>query len=176
MERVGTQLSVICERNGLEYRTWDQIIPYFNSAREFYKSAMNIALLVILAIVILSIANTMIMAIFDRMREIATIHSLGTTSRQIFKMMGVESALLGLLGCIAGIGIAYAITFLVNSAGGIPLPPPPGNSRAYRGMISISFRDVTLYSSMIILASFLSSIYPSIKAVRMSIADIFRWN
>jgi len=175
MERVQAQLRIICEKNGLEFRTWDEIVPYFNGAREFYTSAMNIALLVILAIVVFSIANTMLMAIFDRMREIGTIRSLGTTSSQIFKMMGAESVLLGVFGCIAGIAIALAVSFVINSTGGIPLPPPPGNSRSYRGMISINIHDVALYSSMIVLVSFLSSVYPAIKAVRMPIADTLRW-
>ena len=169
------QLRIICEKYDLEYRTWDQIMPYFNGAREFYESAMNIAVLVILAIVIFSIANTMLMAIFDRMREIGTIRSLGTTSSQISTMMGAESMLLGLFGCIAGIAIALVISFVINTTGGIPLPPPPGNSRSYQGMISIDIHDVALYSSLIVLVSLISSAYPAMKAVRMSIADTLRW-
>ena len=50
-------LKKICAERGLEYRTWDEIVPYYSGANDFYSSAMNIALIVIVAVVLLAIAE-----------------------------------------------------------------------------------------------------------------------
>lgn len=175
MSAIEPDIRKICKANGLEFRTWDQIVPYYTGANEFYSSSMNIALVVILAIVLFSIANTMLMVVFERMRELGTIRSFGTRSSQIFRMMGCESVLLGFFGCVVGVGIALLSAYIINSLGGIPLPPPPGNSKSYQGLIFIEHIDVVVYSLVIISVSIISSFLPSLKAIRISIADSLRW-
>jgi putative ABC transport system permease protein len=165
----------ICARNGLEYRTWDQIVPYYSGANEFYSSAMNVALIVILAIVLLAIMNTMIISVYERMREIGTMRSIGTTRVQILRMINAESVLLGFFGCLVGLAVAVLAATIINSLGGIPLPPPPGNTRAYKGLIFIQYFDVLRFSGVFILVSALSSLFPAMKAVKISIADTLRW-
>lgn len=165
----------VCDKNGFEYRKWNQIVPYYQGASEFYSSSMNVALVVILAIVVFSIINTMLMTVYDRMREIGTMRSIGTTSTQVMKMLSAESVLLGGFGCILGLCLALAVAYAVNSLGGIPLPPPPGNTRAYKGLIYIEWRDVFMYSAMFIAVSSLSALFPAMKARKLSIADTLRW-
>ncbi|MCK9169342.1 MAG: FtsX-like permease family protein [Treponema sp.] len=175
MPSVENRICSICRRNGLEYRTWDQIVPYYSGAASFYSSSMNIALIVILAIVVFAIINTMLMAVYDRMREIGTMRSIGMTAFQTLRMITAESTLLGVFGCAIGIILAFLTAFIINVFGGIPLPPPPGNTRAYQGLIYIETFDVAVYSVVFILVSILSSLFPARKAVRMSIADTLRW-
>jgi putative ABC transport system permease protein len=52
---------------------------------------------------ILGLANTLALAIFERRRELATLHAIGMTQRQIRSMVRTESALIGLIGAIAGV-------------------------------------------------------------------------
>lgn len=52
MSAVEPVIAGICEKNGLGFLRWDQIMPYYEGAREFYSSAMNIAIVVIFAILI----------------------------------------------------------------------------------------------------------------------------
>lgn len=175
MEAAQEPLKKICAERGLEYRTWDEIVPYYSGANDFYSSAMNIALIVIVAVVLFAIANTMLMSVYERMREFGTIRSLGADAPHIFKMMSAESLLLALFGCAAGIAAALLCAWMINSMGGIPLPPPPGNSKAYRGLIFIEAIDAAAYSAAIAAVSVASSWMPAAKAVRMSIADSLRW-
>jgi putative ABC transport system permease protein len=177
-DRIGEvegSIRAICAKNGLEYRTWDQIVPYYTGASEFYSSAMNVALIVIMSIVLLSIVNTMLISVYERMREIGTMRSVGTTRIQVLRMINTESILLGFIGCLIGLVLAALAAMLINALGGIPLPPPPGNTRAYRGLIFIQYNDVLRYSIIFILVSAMSSLFPAIKAVRISIADTLRW-
>ena len=175
MPSVKSRICDICRRNGLEYRTWDQIVPYYSGAAAFYSSTMNIALTVILAIVVFAIINTMLMAVYDRMREIGIMRSIGMTAFQTLRMITAESTLLGFFGCALGIIFAYLTALTINISGGIPLPPPPGNTRAYQGLIYIEAFDIAVYSAVFILVSVLSSLFPAQKAVRMSIDDTLRW-
>ncbi len=165
----------LCGKHGLEYRTWNEIVPYYEGAREFYSSAMNVSLVVILSIVVLSVINTMLMSLYDRIREIGSMRAIGMTSSQTTRMIGAEGLAIGLAGCLLGVLLALAVAFAVNAAGGIPLPPPPGNTRAYRGMILLELSDTALYAGLLLLVSIGSSLVPARKAARISISDTLRW-
>lgn len=175
MEALKERIQTICIKHGLEWRTWDQIVPYYSGAAEFYSSSMNVALIVILSIVVFSIINTMLMSVYERIREIGTMRSVGTTKGQILRMIHAESIMLGVFGCLIGFVIAFVVSSVVNSLGGIPLPPPPGNTRSYKGLIFLAYSDALWFSLIFIVVSSLSSLFPALKAVRMSIADTLRW-
>jgi len=168
-------IAKICGRRGLEYRSWDELVPYYSGAASFYSSSMDIALAVIMAVVFFSIVNTMLMTVFERMREIGTIRALGTGRRKLLNMLLAEALLLGAAGFVCGICLALAAAAAVNALGGIPLPPPPGNSRAYSGLVSLSLRDVLAYGSVLLPLSGLSALYPAWKAARMPISENLRW-
>lgn len=173
--KIEPMIKETCDRLGLEYRRWDQIAPYYYGAKDFYDSAMRIAIFIIFAIVIFAVANTMTMTLFERVREIGTIRSLGTTRTQVMKMFVSESMLLGILGGITGIIFGIAIAGFVNSAGGIPIPPPPGNSRGYHVLIKPDFLGSLGYFVLFVFVSIAAVIYPALKASRMAIADTLRW-
>lgn len=175
METVEDELYSCCYKHGLELRRWDELVPYYQGAAVFYSSAMDVAGIVILAIVMFSILNTMLMAVYDRMREFGTMRAVGARSGQVLRIIGTESILLALTGCVLGLVLALFTAWLINATGGIPLPPPPGNTRAYRGMIFLKAPDALGHGVLFILVAFLSSLVPALKAVRCSIADTLRW-
>lgn len=174
-ESVEGDLRACCLRHGLEMRRWDELVPYYQGASAFYSSAMDVAGIVILAIVVLSILNMLLMAVYDRMREFGTMRAVGTRSGQVLAMVGTESVLLAVAGCLAGLAVALFAAGVINMAGGIPLPPPPGNTRAYRGMIYLEAVDALRYGVLFTLVAAFSSLVPAVKAVRISIADTLRW-
>ena len=65
----------------------------------------------------LGIANTMIMAITERFREIGVMKALGCFLKDIRRMFLLEAGCIGLVGGIIGIGLSYLISFIMNSAG-----------------------------------------------------------
>ncbi len=164
-----------CARHGLEYRVWNEIVPYYEGASEFYSSAMNVALVVILSVVVFAVANTTLMSFYDRMREIGAMRAVGMNAAQTVRLVGTESLLIGIGGCLAGITLALTVACAVNAAGGIPLPPPPGNTRAYRGLIFVERLDALLYSVLFACVALAASLVPARKAVRISISDTLRW-
>ena len=75
----------------------------------------------ILAIFIggVGVLNTMFMTVLERTREIGVLRSFGWRRREILGLILREALLLGVLGGIVGIGIAFAITTIVQLAPGL---------------------------------------------------------
>jgi putative ABC transport system permease protein len=174
VERTENKVSQICDKFGLEYRRWDQIFPMYYDAKKFYSSALDFAMFIIFSITIFAIANTMMMVLFERIREIGTIRSLGTTRIKVLKIIMSESLILGFIGSAIGIISGFTLSYLVNSLGGIHVSIP-GQPSGYQAHIRPDITVVSIYFLLFIIISAIAVIYPLIKAARMSIADALRW-
>ncbi len=65
----------------------------------------------------INIANTMVMSIYERTKEIGIMKVLGCTVRDIKRQFLLESGLLGLCGGIIGVGLSYLVSHLLNKYG-----------------------------------------------------------
>jgi putative ABC transport system permease protein len=130
---------------------------------------------IICIIVFFSIANTMSMSVFERIKEIGTLRAIGTTRWGITKLFLVEGVLIGILGGILGIICGILAAQIINLSGGIEVPPPPGMTVSFVCKILI-VPKVLLYSfSLTVIVSVLSSLYPAIKASRLRIVDAIHY-
>ena len=62
----------------------------------------------------IGIANTMMMSIYERTKEIGIIKVLGCDMGNIRNMFLIESGFIGFMGGITGILLSYGISFLIN--------------------------------------------------------------
>ena len=62
----------------------------------------------------IGIANTMMMSIYERTKEIGVMKVLGCDMGNIRNMFLIESGFIGFMGGIVGIGLSFAVSFLVN--------------------------------------------------------------
>ncbi len=93
----------LVEEAGLEYSPWDvQAADYVAvMAAEYSGSGTVIFLILIIAAV--GISNTMLMAVYERSREIGMMRALGMADRKIRHMFLLESAGIGAVGSFIGI-------------------------------------------------------------------------
>ncbi|MDD5729692.1 MAG: FtsX-like permease family protein [Candidatus Omnitrophica bacterium] len=157
----------------LEIKSWDELSDFYNQTVKLFNRLFLIMKFVIVIVVILSIFNTMNMAVFERVSEIGTIMALGTKRRGVIKLFMYEGLGLGVIGGIIGLISGALITSLV-AAIGIHMPPPPGATmhflsepRIVPGMLLFAF-------ILSILTSLISSFYPAYRASRLEIADALR--
>jgi putative ABC transport system permease protein len=157
----------------LEIRTWNQLADFYNKTVELYGRQFFILKFIITIIVILSIFNTINMAIWERTREIGTIMAMGYKKIDIMKLFLAEGFILGFLGGIAGIAIGTMLAWIISFFG-IPMPPPPGATVGWTAFIKV-VPDLLLTSMTIsVIASLLSSFYPAFKASNLIITDALR--
>lgn len=62
----------------------------------------------------ISIANTMMMSIYERTKEIGVMKVLGCDIRNIQAMFLMEAGMIGLIGGIAGLVLSYGISVIIN--------------------------------------------------------------
>ena len=129
---------------------------------------------VALFIAALGITNTMIMSIYERTREIGIMKVLGCMLGDIRKLFLLESALIGFLGGVLGIGFSYGASFLLNRAG-ISFLDIGWHMQGAKTQISIIPLWLTLaavgFGSMV---GILSGAYPAARAMRISALDAIR--
>ena len=67
----------------------------------------------------IGIANTMVMAIYERTKEIGVMKVIGAKLSDIRALFLFEAAMIGFFGGIFGIGLSYLGSFVMNSIGGL---------------------------------------------------------
>lgn len=156
-----------------EVTPWSELADFYNKTVELFSRQVGVVRLLIALIVVLSITNTLSMAVIERTGEIGTSMALGVKRGGILRLFICEGLLLGLVGGTLGVALGYGLGAIV-SAIGIPMPPPPGMARGYIGQIAISpglALDAFLLASS---TTLLASLFPAWKASRMNIVDALR--
>ncbi|OGP96359.1 MAG: ABC transporter substrate-binding protein [Deltaproteobacteria bacterium RBG_16_47_11] len=146
-----------------EVDTWEKLSPFYNIARMIDMMSFFIRLMLI-AVVLISIMNVMIMAVYERIREIGTIAAIGTLPGKILSMFLVEGFCLGAMGAVAG-NIAGIIIILIINRFGITF-----DFGMQKGLVlsaTIATVDVLIISAIVIFISVIASLQPAYKASRM---------
>src|SRR6185503_2578062 len=111
------------------------------------------------------IANTMIMSILERTREIGVMKAIGAEDREIKLIFFVEAAVIGVVGGVVGVLLAWGIDGVANRLAYRFILKPQGAS-------FIDFFDLPLYLSLgaIVFAlavSIIAALYPASRAARI---------
>nr|MBL8457267.1 ABC transporter permease [Zoogloeaceae bacterium] len=152
---------------------WTELADFYNKTVELFTKQVGVVRILIAFIVVLSISNTLTMAVIERTSEIGTAMAIGVRRRGILVQFIWEGVLLGVMGGILGVLLGFMLSEII-SAIGIPMPPPPGMARGYIGEIAISptlALDAWLLAFLTTLAA---SIFPALKASRLNIVDALR--
>ena len=153
----------------LEMRTWQQLAEFYNRVVNLYTSIFHVASIILAVVVLLSIANTMSMCVFERFREIGTLRAIGETRSGIMRLFLSEGLVIGVLGGLVGIVAGVIAAKIINLSGGIYISPPPGMSNGYMAMITPSPIYFVWAFTVSVVASVSASIYPAYKASRLDI-------
>lgn len=146
-----------------EVHTWEKLSPFFTIARMIDIMTFFIKLMLI-AIVLISIMNVMIMAVYERIREIGTIAAMGTLPGKILSMFIIEGFCLGIAGAIIGNTAGSIIIFILNMA------KITFDFAQQKGLIlqaNINPSDLLFISVTVIIVSVIASLQPAFKASRM---------
>lgn len=174
-DSVAARLKQSLMPSGLEVKTWAELNDFYEKTVEMYKGQFGVLQIIILIMVLLSVANSVNMSIFERTGEFGTMMALGNRSDQVFRLIFSENLLLGLiggsLGVIAGVLLAMAI-----SATGISMPPPPNADIGYTARIQIVPSVLLLALSTGFIATVLAAILPARHVSHIPVVEALRQN
>lgn len=102
---------------GYEIESWDVNYPELMTTIQTKSAVMNIFSVIILFIAAIGILNMLLMAVYERTREIGLMGALGMKPRQISLLFILEGALIGLLGVAFGILSGLALNGLMRQIG-----------------------------------------------------------
>jgi putative ABC transport system permease protein len=152
---------------------WFELADFYNKTVELFSRQVGVVRVLIALIIILSISNTLSMAVIERTSEIGTAMALGVRRRGILSQFLWEGALLGIAGGAIGVALGYGLGVIISFIG-IPMPPPPGMARGYIGQIAISPQLAFEGFALAFVTTWLAGLFPAWKASRMNIVDALR--
>ena len=153
-----------------EVHSWEDLSPFFNIARMIDVMTLFIRIMLI-AIVLISIMNVMIMAVYERIREIGTIAAIGTLPDKIRSMFIIEGFCMGVVGALTGVGIGAAVIAIVNLIG---IRFNFGQQKGLLLKATLDPLNLLVVSAIVIAVAVLASLQPAIKASRMEPIDALR--
>lgn len=115
-QRLNAKLDEIQNKEGkpaTELHLWSDLSPFANIVRMIDLMTVFIRIMLI-AIVLVSVMNVMLMAVYERIREIGTLAAIGTQPGKLMAIFLSEGLLLGLAGAVVGIGLSYAVVAYLN--------------------------------------------------------------
>ena len=113
----------------------------------------------------LGVMNTMLMSVLERTREIGVLRALGWHRRRVLFMIMKESFLLGLLGGLTGVAVAFGLSALLRAI------PMVGDAFSPIWELDIFIRA----ASIAMLLGLLGGVYPALRATRLEPIEALRY-
>jgi len=157
---------------GVAALTWSDLNKFFvetmGTAMSFYVILDFIVILIVAVIIV----NTLLMSVFERVREMGILAALGMKGRQIRVMFLLEAATLALIGIAVGLIIGAAGVWYLATTGipiGDKMAAVAGSNFAlsatmYGRFEPISFLNLSLATLIVVV---LASLYPAFYASRL---------
>ncbi|MBE2259180.1 MAG: ABC transporter permease [Rhodobacteraceae bacterium] len=172
-DAVGARLAQGFDPTIFELLTWQQLNDFYEKTVVLYKRQFGVLQLIVLLMVLLSVANSVNMTVFERVGEFGTMMALGDRPEHVFRLVIVENTIVGLVGGLLGVALGIVLA-LVISAIGIPMPPPPNANLGYTALIRILPQEIATAFAVGFIATVGASILPARRVIRIPVVDALR--
>ncbi len=161
---------------GFETSSMDDVRENFNKQLNQVQSMLGGLAAISLLVAAIGIANTMVMSIYERTKEIGVMKVIGAEIHDIRTMFLTESAMIGLIGGIVGVGLSSFLSYLMNNVGAVgELLSNIGLSFGMGGKVSVIpwwLVGVAMAFSMLVGVVF--GFIPANRAVKISALEAIR--
>ena len=150
---------------------WDDISKELAYANEILSAVLYIFMMIILSGLSFGVINTMLMAILERRKEIGMLMSIGMNRYKIFMMISFETIFLSLIALPFGLITSYLIVEYYSVVG-IDLSVVEAGLENFgvgkRLYFKVPNEEYFYVSLMVFVISIFSSIFPSIRALKIN--------
>jgi ABC-type lipoprotein release transport system permease subunit len=149
-------------------QTWDELEPYLGSMLAMMDGFVVVWIVVVFLVLAFGLVNTLVMAVFERVREIGLMLALGMTPGHILSQILVESSLLLGLGVVLGDVLAWASVKPLE--GGIDLSVVAQGMELWGASAvlhpALRWQDVLLANGIVLILGVVASLSPAWRASR----------
>ncbi len=154
-----------------ELHTWDQLTPFYNVVRMIDVMTLGVRAILI-AVVLISVLNVMMMSVYERVREIGTLAAMGTPPGRIMALFVAEGFSLGLAGALAGAVFGTGMLWILNLTG-VDIVFG-GANQVFTLAPAIAPGEVISACLIVVGVSILASLQPAAKAARLEPVEALR--
>ena len=158
-----------------EVKTWHDLADFYEQTAALFKRQFAFLQAIILLSVLLSVANSVNMTIFERTGEFGTLMALGTRRGPIFRLVVFENVFVGLFGSGLGVVLGILLGAAINALH-LPLPPPPSSNSGYFAGIDLAPGIIATAFLVGLVATPLTALLPARRIARVPVVDALRMN
>ncbi len=155
-----------------EVHAWHELNTFVRDVINRQNIVFSAISLVLFIIALTVIANTMLMSVFERVREIGTLLAVGVRRRQVLQLFIIEAAVIGAIGGVIGAVVGRTVLYVIASIG-IPIEMPGTSGHALlQPAVTLPFVVGAVIAAM--LGALAASALPARRASRLNPVDALR--
>jgi putative ABC transport system permease protein len=166
----------VLKKYNLEFFDWKEILGIIAMTLDLTWVFNLVLYLIIGSIAVVGIMNSVLLSIFDRIRDVGTLRAIGMRRSEVFGMFIFEFGLQGGLASLVGVVLGGVVLYIL-SIYGVPLP---AEYESYVNEFGISlvlkpalkFTDVLFSLLLGVGISVLSTIYPLMVVRKMTVKEL----
>ena len=176
-DAVRAQLSEALAGKPVQVLSWKEIDHEILAIQKFQDGLLDVVLLVVFLIVALGILNTLLMSLFERVREFGVLMAIGAKPRWVLRLVIAESLILGSIGTLLGLAGGSALILYFGKVG---LPLPIGDALSYflpfPSVIFLRFAWAShaFAAASVFATSLLAAVPPALRACRLKPVEALR--
>ncbi len=161
---------------GSEVRTWQQLEPLLVYLIDSFDSMAWIIYAAVFIAMAFGIANVLLMAVFERTREIGMMRAVGMSPMRVVAMVVLESAFVTTLGLLLGVLLALLGIWLLGDGIDISAWADSLDEYGIESVLRPALRRHDLIAPIAIgaITALVSSFWPALRAGRARPADALR--
>lgn len=182
LQSVGQEKAVLAALQaalpGYEIDSWETLKPELRQTMDTKLAFTSFFGLVVVLIACIGVLNLMMMAVFERTREMGVLAALGMKGRQVMGLFLLEGTLIGVVGAAVGCGLGAALNWLIAQVG-ISLTFLSGMGEITALMGDRLYPSITLVETInrgitVAIIAAVASLYPAWQASRKEPAEALR--
>ncbi len=155
---------------GLEVKTWQELRPDVVAMIQTNSVSSGLMILIIFAIAAIGVADTVLMGVFERRRELGVLKAVGMRPAAIVLMVATETLLLGIGASVVGLLLGTGVDLWLQRWG-IPLGGLSGFTMAGASVPPVLHATITEQGALLpvvlmVIMALLASLWPAVLAAR----------
>jgi putative ABC transport system permease protein len=173
-QRIEELLRTSLEASPLAVYDFQALNPYYGQTIGLFGAIFGFIAVLIGAIVLFTVGNTMNAAVVERTVEIGTLRAMGQRRAGIRRLFISEALLLGLFGALLGVGAALILASVINHSGLTWTPPGRVHSIHLHVRVWGEWRMLSSTALGLLLVAMLSAWWPARRAARLQVVEALR--